>query len=211
MLPEIPTHDGPAGRGHAARHGTGNGAHSDVGERSDGTESESLPVSTGAALRFLAAALRARAVVEIGTGSGATTLAMLEGMVPDGVLTSIDLDPDAQRAVRTTLADAGVPGSRTRLITGVARDVLPRLTEGAYDLVFVDAAKPEYPHYLDPGTRLLRPGGVLVFRGIAPDRDLRGPARCEAARELTQAVHAGTNLIPLALPIGDGLLALTRV
>ncbi|WP_246195525.1 O-methyltransferase [Halopolyspora algeriensis] len=210
MLPEIPTHNDPAGREHAGDHGADSGEAAVGGEYSGGIGPESLPVSIGAALRFLAAVLQAKAVVEIGTGSGTTALAMLEGMAPDGVLTSIDLDPDAQRVARATLAEAGVAGSRTRLITGVARDVLPRLTEEAYDLVFVDAVKQEYPHYLEVGTRLLRPGGALVFRGVVPDRDPGDPERCHAARELTRAVHADTNLVPLVLPIGEGLLTIAR-
>ena len=54
----------------------------------------------GAGLRFLAAAIGARAVVEVGTGSGVSGLWLLRGMAVDGVLTSIDVDPEIQRAAR---------------------------------------------------------------------------------------------------------------
>lgn len=219
MLPETPTDNDPAGRDHTERRGADSGvaAGSSAVSATDGhpasAEPVSLPVSTGAALRFLASVLRARAVVEVGTGSGATALALLEGMAADGVLTSIDHDPDAQRAARAMLAAAGTASNRTRLITGLARQVLSRLTEGAYDLVLVDAARPELPSYLEPGVRLLRPGGVLVFRGVGPDRDRGDTARRDTAalRELIRAVHADASLVSVALPVGEGLLATARV
>ncbi|HEX3647393.1 MAG TPA: class I SAM-dependent methyltransferase, partial [Pseudonocardiaceae bacterium] len=95
----------------------------------------------GAALRFLAAVLQAKAVVEVGTGAGVSGLCLLSGMAPDGVLTSIDIDPEVQRLAKRAFTDAGVTAGRMRLIMGQAMDVLPRLTDGGYDLVFFDAAK----------------------------------------------------------------------
>ena len=122
-----------------------------------------IAVASGGALRFLAAALDARAVVEIGTGCGVSGLWLLRGMAPDGVLTSIDIEPEHHRLARRTFTEAGFPTSRVRLITGRALDVLPRLTDGGYDLVFCDAVKAEYPDYLAEALRLLRPGGVVTF------------------------------------------------
>ena len=67
----------------------------------------------GAGLRFLAAAIGARAVVEIGTGTGVSGLWLLRGMAADGVLTSIDMDPEHQRAAR-----GGVHRRRARAVAG---------------------------------------------------------------------------------------------
>jgi predicted O-methyltransferase YrrM len=168
----------------------------------------------GAALRFLASALAARAVVEIGTGAGISGLWLLRGMTPDGVLTSIDVEPEHQRAARQTFAEAGFPPSRYRLIMGQALDVLPRLTDGGYDLVFVDAAEPEYPRYLEAGVRLLRPGGVIAFgnalrSGKVADPAYRDPS-CTALREIGAMVRDDETLIPLMLPLGNGLLLALR-
>ena len=84
-------------------------------------------------------------------------------MRPDGVLTTIDVEPEHHRAARETLTEAGIPTNRVRLISGRALDVLPRLTDAAYDLVFCDADKKEYAGYLEQALRLLRPGGTVVF------------------------------------------------
>lgn len=169
----------------------------------------------GAALRFLASALAARAVVEVGTGAGTSGLWLLRGMTPDGVLTSIDVEPEHQRAARQTFTEAGFPPSRYRLIMGQALDVLPRLTDGGYDLVFVDAAKPEYPRYLEVGVRLLRPGGVIAFDNALWDGRVADPASRDpssiALRDVGAMVRDDETLIPLMLPLGDGLLLALRM
>lgn len=164
----------------------------------------------GAALRFLAAVLDARAVVEVGTGTGVSGVWLLRGMHPDGVLTTVDLESEHTRLARETFAQAGVPSQRTRLITGRALEVLPRLTDGAYDLVLADAAKEEYAAYLDEALRLLRPGGVVAFDNALWDDNVADPAQRDpvtvAIRELGRAVRDDERLVPVLLPVGDGLL-----
>ena len=93
----------------------------------------------GAVLRVVAAALGARAVVEVGTGTGVASLWLLRGMPTDGVLTTIDVELEHQRAAKQAFAEEGVPPARTRTIPGRPSEVLPRLTDGAYDLVLVGA------------------------------------------------------------------------
>jgi predicted O-methyltransferase YrrM len=162
-------------------------------------------------LRFLAASIRARAVVEIGTGGGTSAIWLLRGMAPDGQLTSIDAEAEHQRLARQSLTEAGFPANRFRLITGRALEVLPRLTDGAYDLVFADAAKGEYADYLTEALRLLRPGGIVVFdnalwHGRVPDPTARDDDTL-AVRELLRTVHEDERLVPMLVPSGDGLLA----
>jgi predicted O-methyltransferase YrrM len=144
-----------------------------VAARKRGAELGAVPIQPGggAVLRFLAASIAARAVVEIGTGAGVSGIYLMRGMVPEGVLTSIDVEAEHQRVARESYAEAGLAPGRTRLITGRALDVLPRLTDGAYDLVFCDAAKGEYAEYLEAALRLLRPGGRVSIDG--PERKCR--------------------------------------
>ena len=171
-----------------------------------------LPVTpgAGAVLRFLAASVSARAVVEIGTGTGVSGTWLLRGMRPDGVLTTIDVEAEHLRLARRTYADAGLAPNRSRLITGRALDVLPRLTDGGYDLVFCDADRREGTEYLIQALRLLRPGGVVVFAGVllnglAADPAVRSP-EIMAIRELATAVRDDARLTPMLLNAGDGLL-----
>lgn len=174
------------------------------------------PVSpaVGATLRFIAAALGAKAVVEIGTGCGTSGIWLLRGMHRDGVLTSVDVEPEHQRLAREAFTDAGFASNRFRLIPGRAAGVLPRLTDGGYDLVFCDADKQEYPAYLTAALRLLRPGGVVVFDNALWDGRVADPGQTDpetsAIREAGGLVRQDERLVPLLLPVGDGLLAAVK-
>ena len=101
----------------------------------------------GAALCFLASVIEARAVVEIGTGTGVSGLWLLRGMRSDGILTTVDIETEHQRLARETFNEAGIATQRARTIAGAALEVLPRLTDGHYDIVFVDGDKAEYTAY----------------------------------------------------------------
>jgi predicted O-methyltransferase YrrM len=175
------------------------------------------PVSTatGAALRFIAAALTAKTVVEIGTGCGTSGIWLLRGMRKDGVLTSVDTDPEHQRLARKAYTTAGFTANRYRLIGGKAADVLPRLTDGAYDLVFCDADKHEYPSYLAAALRLLRVGGVVAFDNALWGGRVAIPSITDpetlAIRETCDLVRDDQRLAPLLMPVGDGLLAAVKL
>ena len=175
-----------------------------------------VPVApgAGAALRMLAATIDAKAVVEVGTGAGVGSVWLLRGMRADGVLTTVDVEPEHQRAARETLTEAGIPANRVRLISGLALEMLPRLTDGDYDLVFVDADKKEYPGYLEQALRLLRPGGLVVFDNALWHGRVADPAiRDEdttAIRELGHAVREDERLTTAMLPCGDGLLCAVK-
>jgi predicted O-methyltransferase YrrM len=164
----------------------------------------------GAMLRLLAAAGSARSVVEIGTGAGVSAVHLLRGMPPDGVLTTIDLEAENQRAARKAFAEAGFRPNRTRLITGRALDVLPRLTDRAYDLVLLDAETTEYDAYVDQALRLLRRGGVLAVTDALWRGKVADPAQRDRAtttmRELVKRIRDEDRFTPALLPVGDGLL-----
>ena len=169
---------------------------------------------TGATLRFLAAAIGARAVVEIGTGYGVSGIWLLRGMRAGSVLTSVDPEPEHHRMAKEAFTAAGLPTSRYRLITGRALDVLPRLADGAYDLVFCDADKRELTDYLTAALRLLRPGGIVAFdNALWADQGAnvahRDPETAMVS-ELREQVAADDTLVPLLLPVGGGLLAAVK-
>ncbi len=165
---------------------------------------EPVAPAAGAALRFFATAIAARSVVEIGTGCGSSGIWLLRGMRPGGVLTSVDTEPEYHRLARKAFTQAGFATNQARLILGRALDVLPRLSDGAYDLVFCDADPASYPEYLTAGLRLLRPGGIVVCN----DALSAGPGPAEdGIRELADMIRIDERLVPLLLPIAGGLLA----
>jgi predicted O-methyltransferase YrrM len=185
-----------------------------------------MPVrpAVGAALRFIASAVGARTAVEVGTGCGSSGIWLLRGMRPGGTLTSVDTEPEYQRMARQAFAQAGFAAGQGRLILGRALDVLPRLSDSAYDMVFCDADTRDYPDYLTAALRLLRPGGVVAFNdallsgdswqpGGPRSGDLQsGDLRSGEAREpdLASIVRDDERLVPMLLPLGDGLLAAVK-
>ncbi|WP_245736414.1 O-methyltransferase [Micromonospora pattaloongensis] len=175
---------------------------------------EAVTPGAGSTLRLLAAAGSARAVVEIGTGTGVSGVWLLRGMREDGVLTTIDVENEHQRIARRIFVEAGFAPSRTRIITGRALDVLPRLADGAYDMVFVDADNAEYGACVDAARRLLRPGGVLALSGALAGGRIADPAARDVdtvtVREVIKAVRESDEWVPALLPSGDGLLVAVR-
>ena len=164
----------------------------------------------GATLRFVATMLGARNVVEIGTGCGVSGVWLVRGMVPDGVLTSVDVENEHQRLAKLAFTEAGIASQRVRLIPGAALEVLPRLTDAHYDLVFCDGDKHEYPQYLEQALRLLRPGGVVAFDNSLWHDKVADPAARDAEtvaiRDTLAAVAEHDSLSSVLLPVGDGLL-----
>lgn len=168
---------------------------------------EAVGNGVGAVLRVLAAATAAKAVMELGTGAGVSGLWLLGGMPADGILTTIDAEPEHQRAARDAFASAGVAHQRTRVIAGRAVEVLPRMTDAAYDLVFVDADRLEYPQYVEQATRLLRSGGTVALTWN--DREADPAARDAETRTLRavgRSLRDHESFLTALLPVSDGLL-----
>jgi predicted O-methyltransferase YrrM len=191
---------------------------------------EPVRPAVGAALRFIACAVGARTAVEVGTGCGSSGIWLLRGMRPGGTLTTVDTEPEYQRMARQAFTQAGFASNQSRLILGRALDVLPRLSDGAYDLVFCDADPAGYPDYLTAAVRLLRPGGVVIFNDALaepgppdpgpsrqnPDNDFYSPFSAgideepPAELDVASMVRDDERLVPMLLPLGDGLLAAVK-
>ena len=178
--------------------------------RSEEADIPAVPHETGALLRFLARASGAKNVVEVGSGGGYSGLWLLGGMDARGSLTTIEIDPEHQSLAQRAYAEAGV-ADRVRSIMGAATAVLPRLADHAYDIVFLDAVKAEYPEYLEHARRLLRPGGMLIadnvlWKGRVPDPSVADEDTV-GLREFNRSVHDDEAFTPLLFPTGDGVLA----
>ncbi|GAA4675389.1 O-methyltransferase [Gordonia humi] len=187
-----------------------------TGARLRGEELGARAVSpaTGALLSLLARTANAEHVVEIGTGVGVSSLWLLAGMPSTGILTTIDPEAEHHRAARETFADAEIAPGRTRLINGAPTDVLTRLADESYDLVFVDGPPLSYPTFVAESVRILRPGGLLVVNnasadGTIDDRDAADP-RTLAAREAATIVAEDDRFLPAIVPVGTGLLAAAK-
>jgi len=170
--------------------------------------------AVGALLSLLTKLSGGKAVAEVGTGVGVSGLWLLSGMSDDGVLTTIDIEPEYLRLAKQAFSEAGIGPSRTRLISGRAQEVLTRLADESYDLVFIDADPIDQPDYVVEGVRLLRSGGVIVVHRAALGGRAGDPAAHDAevtaVREAARLIAEDERLTPALVPLGDGVLAAVR-
>ncbi len=180
---------------------------------------DDVPISdpeVGKMLQILAAATGARRILEIGTAIGYGVIWMARG-APEARIVSIDPDAERLEQARGFLERAEVAG-RVELVEAEARKVLPTL-EGPFDLVYVDALKEEYRHYLDLSLPLVRVGGMLAFDNLLwkgwvadppDDGSDEDDERTEAIRKFNPYLMIHPQLHSLILPVGDGLGVATK-
>jgi predicted O-methyltransferase YrrM len=169
--------------------------------------------SVGAQLAVVAAGGPARTIIELGTGAGVSGLWLLRG-APEAQLTTIDEDLDHQQVARGILSAAGYAAKQLRFIPGRASDVLPRMNEESYDLVFVDANPDGAAGYVDHALRLVRRGGIVLVAHVLQGGRVAQASRRDAVttqfRNLLRSVRDRDDLLASISPVGDGLLHLVR-
>ena len=184
--------------------------------RAHAVELGASPISAavGSQIAVLAAATSARSIVEIGTGAGVSGLWLLRG-APQAVLTSIDNEPGHLAAARQAFADARVPVTKARFITGRAADVLPRMNEASYDIVLVDADPENVIDYVEHGLRLVRTGGMVLVPRILGGGRVADPVQRDevtsAYRSLVQETQESSAVLATVSTSGEGLLQLISV
>lgn len=163
---------------------------------------------TGGLLRSYVYAHGARRVLEIGCNLGYSALWMASALGHGGRLDTIEMDPEIARRARGYFDEAGF-GTKVRVHEGRALDVLPTLSSGSYDIAFLDAAKSEYPQYLDHAIRCVRGGGLILADNVLwhgrtwdeshQDADSRG------VREYVRRMFEDDRLVSTIVPAEDGL------
>ena len=151
-----------------------------------------------------AARVGAKHILEIGTGRGLTSIALL--LATSARITTIEREPARIAAARGNFDLFGV-ADRVTLLEGDAADILPCL-EDAYDLIFLDAAKVQYRRFLPDCKRLLRAGGVLCADDVLlfPDGvPKKRKMLAQHIREFLQALLSDADFAAQVLPVGRGL------
>ena len=136
-------------------------------EASDAAGLPRIAVSAqqGKFLSLLAGAIKARSVLEIGTLGGFSTIWLARGVGPDGRVLTLEYEPKHAEVARANIDRAGV-GDRVEVLVGPALETLPTVTEGPFDLVFIDADKQNNAGYLEWALRLTHPGSVIVVDNV---------------------------------------------
>lgn len=186
--------------------------------RNRGAEVGAIDVTSGVGsyLRHLAHILDAQSVVEIGTGSGVGALWILEGMLVNGTLTSIDSEQEHSAIAKIALQDSQIAQSRYRLITNPAIEVMNKLADRAYDLVIFRDNAEDLPDAIIEAYRILRSGGVFVIDNFFGGSKVNDPAQRDpktiALRDAGKILKGDTEKwVTSLIPVGDGLLLATKL
>ena len=172
----------------------------------------------GKLLQLLVEIQGASKVLEIGTLGGYSTINLARGMPDDGLLISLEIDEDHAEVARENIARAGL-SSQVEVRVGDARDILDGLAEQereAFDLIFIDAEKEDYPGYLERSMRLSRPGTLILadntIRGgsVMDSEDVSSRAMREFNERLAEDPRLSAIILPILRERIDGL-AIARV
>ncbi|HWI72623.1 MAG TPA: class I SAM-dependent methyltransferase [Baekduia sp.] len=163
-----------------------------------------LEPETGALLNLLLRTLDARAVLELGTSNGYSTIWLAEAVAANGGgrVTSVELDPERTAQAATNLARAGM-AEVVDLQIGDAGEVLRTLPDASYDVVFLDSERPEYPGYWPDLVRVARrPGLLLCDNAISHAGELAAFRAVVDAdgRAISALDHTGAGVLLISLP-----------
>jgi len=177
--------------------------------------SQQLPLVHQASARLLQSlvlATGARRVLEVGTCIGYSAIWMARALPADGMLVTLEVDPERAAVARANIGRAGF-GDRISVIVGDATRYLHKVS-GPFDLVFQDSDKKLYAAMLDRLVALMRVGGVLATDNVLWNGEVvegyisppqRDPADTVAVREYNLRLAADARLLTTFLPVGDGV------
>ncbi len=167
----------------------------------------------GSVLGLLIDSVRAKRVLEIGTYTGYSALAMAERLPSDGEVVTLDINEETVAVGKKYWAQSP-HGKKIKFQVGPALETMKSL-KGPFDFILIDADKSNYIHYFKGALELLSPNGTIVMdntlwsgRVLGDKKDMDTDTK--ALRELADSIAANSTLNKTLLPIRDGLLVVRR-
>lgn len=166
----------------------------------------------GRLLSMFSRMIRPMAVLEIGTYLGYSTICLAEGLAAGGRVVSLDVNEETN-AVAQSFIDKTEYADRIQLRLGEAAFLLPHL-QGPFDLVFIDADKPNYSNYYNLVFEKVRPGGFIIADNVLWSGrvlDEEKDENTQALHDFNQMVLADDRVENILLPIRDGLMVARKI
>lgn len=165
----------------------------------------------GRVLSMLSHMIGPSVVLEIGTYLGYSALCLAEGLADDGRVITIDIQEETNRVAESYVAKTEY-ASKVEFLLGNAVDLIPTLSE-TFDLVFIDADKPNYSNYYDTVIDRVRPGGYIIADNVLWSGKVLTEVKDEDTRalhEFNQKVFADARVENVLFPIRDGLMVIRK-
>ena len=167
----------------------------------------------GRFLSLFSELLRPSRILEIGTFTGYSALCLAKGLVPEGLLHTIEVrEQDA--AIAKTFFDRSTYSRQIHMHIGNAHTIIPTLQE-KWDLVFLDADKTSYLDYFNMVFPFLRSGGYILadnvfFHGQVFEKEPKGK-NAKAISEFNEVIKSRTDLEVTLVPLRDGLSVIKKM
>ena len=155
--------------------------------------------------------IRPCVVLEIGTYLGYSALCFAEGLADGGKVITLDVNEETNKVARSFVEKSGY-AEQIDFRLGPATEIIPTLDE-SFDIVFIDADKPNYSNYYDLVFDKLRPGGFIIADNVLWSGKVLDPDDDENAKalaEFNQMVLADDRVENVLLPIRDGLMVVCK-
>ncbi len=167
----------------------------------------------GRVLSMVSKMIQPKVVLEIGTYLGYSALCFAEGLAEGGRIITLDVNETTNKVARSFVAKSAHAG-RIHFRLGPATEIIPTLAE-TFDLVFIDADKPNYASYYNLVFDKVRPGGFIIADNVwwsgkvrLAEKDQDEPTR--ALHAFNQMVRADRRVSNILLPIRDGLMVVRK-
>jgi predicted O-methyltransferase YrrM len=165
----------------------------------------------GRVLAMLSKMIRPRAVLEIGTYLGYSALCFAEGLADGGKVITLDVNEETNKVARSFVEKSEF-ADRIDFRLGPATEIIPTLDE-TFDLVFIDADKPNYSNYYNLVFDKIRPGGFIIADNVlwsGKVLDAEKDENTQALHDFNQMVQADDRVSNVLLPIRDGLMVMCK-
>jgi caffeoyl-CoA O-methyltransferase len=165
----------------------------------------------GRVLAMFSRMIRPRVVLEIGTYLGYSALCFAEGLADGGKVITLDVNEETNKVARS-FVEKSEYADRIDFRLGPATEIIPTLDE-TFDLVFIDADKPNYSNYYNLIFDKVRPGGFIIADNVlwsGKVLDAEKDENTQALHDFNQMVQADDRVSNVLLPIRDGLMVVCK-
>ena len=167
----------------------------------------------GQVLTMLSKMINPKNILEIGTFTGYSAICLAKGLREDGKLITIEIDDELENMARKYFVKAGV-GNKIVQRIGAALEIIPTLNE-TFDLVFIDAHKPEYPDYYNAVFEKVNSGGYIIADNtLWSGKVLENPAeddyQTKGIIEFNSLIKNDDRVEKVILPLRDGMTVIRK-
>ncbi|MBM3401012.1 MAG: O-methyltransferase [Bacteroidetes bacterium] len=166
----------------------------------------------GRVLSMLSKLLGPRRILEVGTFTGYASLCLAEGLSPDGILYTIDINAELEDMVRANFRESAL-GAKINYLVGNATEIIPNLDE-VFDLVFIDADKKNNETYYNLCIDKLRSGGLIIVDNVLWSGKVLENIKTDSSTALIGSfndfIASDERVEKLILPVRDGLYMIRK-